>query len=920
MTRQLNRIGCWTCSVLIGVGLGRGTLAADTPVETPVETPQFDAQAYLSLVKPVLEQRCYACHGALKQEGGLRLDTAELAVLGGDSGSAVIPGDVEASLLLERIASDDEHERMPPEGEPLHSDQIAALAAWIRGGASAPADEVPERDPADHWAFRPPQRPSLPNVVDRDWGENPIDRFLAAAHHQHELVPQPLADRWLWLRRVTLDLSGLPPTPREQAEFLADTSGQARQRVVDRLLASPRYGERWGRHWMDIWRYSDWWGLGDEVRSSQPHIWHWRDWIVESLNADVGYDQMLREMLAADELYPNDLQRLRGTGFLARQYFKFNRTTWLDGLIEHTAKAMLGLTVNCAKCHDHKYDPISQHDYYAMRAIFEPYQLRTEAVAGVLDHRQGGIPRAFDCNLDAPTFLHFRGDDRQPDESGAIPPGLPELLTAQLPLVIEPVALPLEAYRPGLRPVVREELLRQAQRQLDEAEQLRQRTSLALAELPQTPAGGPVAETAEGERRRLEIELGVAEAACRLAAAKRQAVEARYQAEWAEHGDPSVDQDDATRLAKAAVVAERRVAAETAEHQAWQAELALLGVGDQERAAAEEKLTAARQAAQQAWEAIEQDGGTYTPLPGAYKTLESNVETEASRSRPFPSHSSGRRSGLAAWLTDRRNPLVARVAVNHLWTRHMGSPLVTSVFDFGRQGAPPSHPELLDWLAVELIESGWSLKHIQRLLVTSRAYQLSSTQMDADPGSLQRDPDNRYYWRRPTLRMEAQVVRDSLLALAGELDLTMAGPSIPAADQTTRRRSLYFFHSHNEHQPFLAMFDDANVLDCYRRSESIVPQQALALENSELAMAMAERIADRVAAELTVDDDRAFVAAIFQRVLGAPATDPELELSLRGLAELQHLAESQQRPQPQQFARRVLVQALINHNDFVTIR
>jgi mono/diheme cytochrome c family protein len=503
MTGQLNRIGCWACSVLLGIGLGRSTLAWDKPPETP----QFDAEAYLSLVKPVLEQRCYACHGALKQAGGLRLDTAELALLGGDSGPAVLPGDVDASLLLERIGSEDEHERMPPEGEPLHDEQIAMLAAWIRGGASAPPDEAPESDPSDHWAFRPPQRPSLPAVFDPSWGENPIDRFLAAAHHEHGLVPQPLADRWLWLRRVTLDLSGLPPSSSEQAAFLADATDQADQRVVDRLLASPRYGERWGRHWMDIWRYSDWWGLGDEVRSSQPHIWHWRDWIVESLNADVGYDQMLREMLAADELYPNDLQRLRGTGFLARQYFKFNRTTWLDGLVEHTGKAMLGLTFNCAKCHDHKYDPISQRDYYALRAIFEPYQLRTEAVAGQLDHRQGGIPRAFDCNLDAETFLHIRGDDRQPDESGAIAPGLPELLTAELPLVIEPVVLPLEAYRPGLRPFVRDELRRQAQQQLDEAEKLRHRASLTVAELPQTSAGGPLAETASGERRRVELEL-----------------------------------------------------------------------------------------------------------------------------------------------------------------------------------------------------------------------------------------------------------------------------------------------------------------------------------------------------------------------------------------------------------------------------
>ena len=189
--------------------------------------------------------------------------------------------------------------------------------------------------------------------------------------------------------------------------------------MVDRLLASQQYGERWGRHWMDVWRYSDWWGLGAEVRNSQKHIWHWRDWIIESLNADKGYDQMVREMLAADELYPNDLDRLRATGFLARQYFLFNRNTWLDETVEHTGKAFLGLTINCANCHDHKYDPISQIDYYRFRAFFEPYQVRTDQLPGEVDFEKDGIPRVFDCNLDAPTYRFVRGDEKRPAQGPA---------------------------------------------------------------------------------------------------------------------------------------------------------------------------------------------------------------------------------------------------------------------------------------------------------------------------------------------------------------------------------------------------------------------------------------------------------------------------------------------------------------------
>ncbi|MFM7867683.1 MAG: DUF1549 domain-containing protein, partial [Planctomycetaceae bacterium] len=278
---------------------------------------------------------------------------------------------------------------------------------------------------------------------------------------------------------------GLPPGAADQQAFLADQSDEAWERVVDRLLASPQYGERWGRHWMDIWRYSDWWGLGAEVRNSQKHLWHWRDWIVESVNSDKGYDQMLREMLAADELYPNDSDKLRATGFLARQYFKFNRTSWLDETIQHTFKAMLGMTFNCAKCHDHKYDPITQAEYYGLRAFFEPYQIRTDSVGGILDFERDGIPRAFDCNLTAETWIHIRGDDRNPDLSRPIGPVVPAFLSVPLP-AIESVALPAESIQPGLRPEVLAALraaavesVTKAQQNLQSARELEEKIRLA---------------------------------------------------------------------------------------------------------------------------------------------------------------------------------------------------------------------------------------------------------------------------------------------------------------------------------------------------------------------------------------------------------------------------------------------------------
>ena len=1078
---------------------------------------------YAKQIKPVLHERCYACHGALKQEGGLRLDTAALAIQGGDSGAALVPGNAAESVLLQRVSARDESERMPPEGEPLTPAQIEALRRWIEQKAPAPADEQPEADPRRHWAFQSPVRPPVPVVRNEAWRRNPSDAFLAAEHERHGLTPQAPADRLGWLRRVTLDLTGLPPSRAEMEAFRADDSAEAYDRVVDRLLASPQYGERWGRHWMDIWRYSDWWGLGAEVRNSQKHIWHWRDWIIESLNADVGYDQMLREMLAADELYPDDLDRLRAGGFLARQYFKFNRTTWLDGVVEHTAKAMLGLTANCAKCHDHKYDPLSQQEYYQLRAFFEPYQIRTDFVPGQTTVEKDGIPRPFDCNLDQKTYLHVRGDESKPDEGRVIVPGVPSFLPQET-LRIESIALPPVATRPGLRAFVVEahraaadKAIAAARTELESARRRLQESELAAANVPakeeppsaepktliedrftadrpdlreprsgvwkqesdrlvqtQTGAtraalrwkiapprdfearlryiprggetwksvgiafdvagpeqevlaylssyaggpkaqvsyragGGPVypAEGAQGrpipldephelvlrvrdtlinltvdgqesvayrlpiprqdgpleliafdaraeflsfELRTLpmgvplrepaakgsakgkptgplpvdqaQLAVMIAEKALLATEAERASVDARAAADVARF--PATGSVDAGPAIRAAVEAERRAAIARADEAVSRAELALVQApteeaGKAKREEAEKGLAKAKEALDAARKALETPGVAYAELAGAYKTLESNVETEESRSKPFPTTSSGRRAALARWMTDPRHPLTPRVAVNHIWSRHMGRPLVATVFDFGRKGAAPTHPELLDWLAVEFVESGWSMKHLHRLIVTSQAYRLSSSSVGAEAANRVADAENRYYWRGNPIRMEAQVVRDSLLSLAGELDLTRGGPSIPVKEES-RRRSLYYVHSHNEHQTFLSIFDDANVLDCYRRAESIVPQQALALENSEVALAMAERIADRIAKEGCAEADDEFVREAFLVTLNIEPSDDERTLLRAALVQLTATSREQKRPMPERQARVSLVHALLNHNDFVTIR
>ena len=358
---------------------------------------------YAKEIKPLLKSRCYACHGALKQKAGLRLDAVALMHKGGESGDVI---EKDSALLLEKVASTDKDERMPPEGAPLAAEEIAKLQAWVAAGAVAPADDKAEPDPRLHWAYQVPK--AAPAASAAKSPQAAIDLLLDARLQARGLQAQQEAAPEVWLRRVYLDLTGLPPSADEVRQFLSDfateqhtpdgpqgrgynSEGEAppiMQRTVDRLLATPAYGERWARHFMDIWRYTDGYGLGEQLRYAQRHMWHWRDWIIESLNADKGYDRMIVEMLAADEAAPEDRDALRATGFLCRNYFLFNRTTWLDETIEHTSRAFLGVTMQCTKCHDHKYDPVSQVDYYRMRAVFEPYHVRLDPAPGEPDFAQ----------------------------------------------------------------------------------------------------------------------------------------------------------------------------------------------------------------------------------------------------------------------------------------------------------------------------------------------------------------------------------------------------------------------------------------------------------------------------------------------------------------------------------------------------
>jgi hypothetical protein len=1018
---------------------------------------------YEKEIRPLLKERCYSCHGALKQKGDLRLDTVAAMRKGGDGGDILAGGH---ALLVERLTTTDKDDRMPPEGEGsmLNDEQVAKIRAWIAEGAKAPANDRAEPDPRTHWAYQIPRSSG-----------GTVDALLSERLAARKLRPQPEAAPEIWLRRVYLDLTGLPPTAEQVTAFARDGSMAARQRVVDHLLGTPQYGERWARHFMDIWRYCDWYGLGAQLRHSQKHLWHWRDWIVESLNADKGYDEMIVQMLAADELAPEDRDNLRATGFLARSYYLFNRTTWLDETIEHTCRAFLGLTMQCVKCHDHKYDPVDQPDYYRMRAIFEPMHVRLDPWPGEPDLGKNGLPRVFDLHLEKPTFRHVRGDEKNEDKSRPLAPGIPAVLEFAS---FQPAAvkLPQSSARPLFLPHVLEDLLKAAERDIAAARKALEEAKKALSGTP--PASAAQAAASSGfllgddfrkvdptrwemlkgdwrpaatglrqhetgaERKMLQLKqappadfeagmeftirggqrwksvglvfdrtekqdvmvyMSAAAGGSKIqvalggegrtsyppagAAARAIAQDVRYKLDLRVRGSlinasingepvlayhlPGGRRAGAMALAafdcdvefhafrlsslpadvvmsepaagRPASLAEARLAVRAAEKrleaaQAWppliravfaaeqkrsdkklaQAAAALesrhrLALAEAELAKAEagpaakdteKKVKSAREAVDKARKQLQAPGEKYMLPQVSLKAQEGPEENDNATVQAYPETSTGRRLALARWIADRRNPLTARVLVNQVWMRHFGTPLVFNVDDFGLRSPAPLHQDVLDTLAAEFMNQGWSLKALHRALVLSELYRRSSSNAQADPATLAADPDNLCYWRMNPRRMESQMVRDSLLMLAGRLDLSLGGPGLdPDKAEMSPRRSLYFVQNADVEHRFLATFDNSNVLECYRRNESVVPQQALALTNSRLGRECAEAMAAR----LSRLEESEFIDQAFLAILNREPAAVETSVVRESLGALRH-------------DRALLLQALLSHNDFVTLR
>lgn len=1087
-----------------------------------------DSVTWQDSIKPILQARCVACHGPLKQEGGLRLDTAALALKGGDSGAVIKSGEPVASQIIERVSAADPEERMPPEGDPLKPEQIALLKEWIAAGATGPADEV-VIDPRQHWAFLPPKRPAIPESHDtsglrRDAGRNPIDMFIDAEHERLGLQPLPAADKARLLRRVYLDLVGIPPSRAELHDFLSDDRSNAYERVVDRLLASPLHAQRWARHWMDIWRYSDWYGSrgGNELRNSRRHIWRWRDWIIDSVAADKPYDRMIQEMLAADELVPGDEDAGRATGYLGRNYYVFNRHVWLHDTLEFTSTAFLGLTMKCCRCHDHKYDPLAQEEYFRLKAFFEPHNVRTDQLPGKPELITGNWPAGappgatlkvgedvvFDADLAAATYLLERGNEKSPRTDKPLSPGVPAIL-GRPELQIAAVALPVGAYYPDLRPQLCLERLDLAQAAVTQAEAALAKTRRAEEDLRRRIEQFQVAGDSERPRPFLQedfaqrqetwkvhsgewqyadgrlklnkpgafstiatqanhprnfkatlkyrtlpggnvgsigmffdlVELKDAQAVYTHVNANSSGVQAFHRQNGQETYPPAAIVQSPLKLSEETTLEitareqelsiwlngelkltyvmplprrdgrfalwghealgeflsltiepltanpeelerelpglthevrlvqqrvenamlevtslQTRIAAERAKYEqqapndglAKAASLAerqaTVGKAQLDLLAAQRQMEVAQSVAKpedaKSQEAVKAASAQVTALQMALATAQANAGKEDTAYQPlgpvYPTTSSGRRLALARWITSRENPLTARVAVNHIWRRHFGSALVPSVANFGLNGKPPTHPALLDWLAVELMESGWSQRQMHRLIVTSDAYRRASS--EPPPGELtahntQIDRDNTFLWRANSKRMESEVVRDSLLALSGDLDCSPSGPELdPAIGDTSPRRSLYFRTTPDDQALMLELFDSAAPAECFERTESIVPQQALALANGPVAAVQSRRVARQLSPSREADAD--FVRAAFEQVLSRLPDEQELASCSRFLdSQAKRLADTSKltssvgansslppAADPRLRARENLVHALFNHQDFVTIR
>jgi hypothetical protein len=788
-------------------------VAADASQQPSAEQLRF----FETNIRPVLAVHCEKCHGAKKQWATFRLDSREGLLKGGDLGPAVVPGKPSESRLIRAVQQTDEEVSMPPEDK-LTDRQIADLVRWVEMGAPYPAAEsttaVRHRDPK-HWAFQPPENPSLPSVINTAWLQSPIDCFILAKLDAARLTPAGLADKRTLIRRATFDLTGLPPTPAEIKAFLADNRPDSFGRLVDRLLASPAYGERWGRHWLDVARYADSNGLDENV--AHGNAWRYRDYVVAAMNSDKPYDQFIVEQLAGDLLRVTSQdqrhEQLIATGFLAigpKVLAEVDEDKMqmdiVDEQIDTLGRAVIGVTLGCARCHDHKFDPIDTADYYGLAGIFKSSR-------AMENYKK--VARWYEHVLPSPESDSLKA--QYDAELGAKKRGVEEFV-AKADEDVRQTATAGATLPEKLETLYSKETKAELKKLRDE-----------LTKLEKNPPDLP---SAMGmiEDKVLDVAIHV-------------------------RGNPQKLGDVAPRHVPPAV------------------------------------------------------RGPVAPQ--------------------FTSAQSGRRE-LAEWLIDPQHPLTSRVHVNRIWRWHFGSGLVRTTDNFGLLGESPSHPELLNWLAQRFVTDGWSVKSLHRLLLSSSTYQQSSIPR---PESFTSDPENRLFGRANVRRLEAEAVRDALLAASGQLDRQMGGSllrvknrgylfdhtSKDMTEYTSRRRSLYLpVIRNNVYDVFqLLDFPDPAIPTGDRTTTTIAPQALLAL-NSDLVMQCAADLAGRVLAES--DDDNHRLNRIIEIAYGRQARTEEIAANLNFLAQAESLAPAQSdAAERRRHAWNVLAQVIVAANEFIYV-
>ena len=914
--------------LLGGMYLAPAIFAAADPRPPSSPAPPQVTEFFEREVRPLLLSRCASCHGATVQQSGLRLDTEAGLRKGGQGGAVVSTGQPATSRLLTAVRRRPGVAPMPPTG-PLSAAEVAVLERWVQLGApwGAKTTSVGSGTAAQgtavrrsHWAFRPVSSPALPRVRTAGWVRNPVDAFVLAKLEQKGLRPSPEADRRTLIRRVTYDLIGLPPTPAEVAAFAADADPQAYSRLVDRLLASPQYGVRWARHWLDVARYAD---TKDGVLQYgdariRPYAHTYRDYVVRALNEDTPYPQFIREQLAADQVdLKGERWRLGAMGFLTLgRQFDNNIHDVIDDRIDVTTRGFLGLTAACARCHDHKYDPIPTADYYSLYGTFASSEMPLELpIIGASENPAAGqefLTKAGAKVQEIRQFLETQYDQERRKARERVADYLVRAATEK-PDPLETAIFFLSLSPEDLRP----QIVHRWRRLLERRSQ------------PDDPVFGPWSEwmampesqlarqatdhTARWEGRPAGVAPGQVNPLVRAAL-----VEARptsrvelvraYGALLLKTYQAAQPAPPAARTGAVRQLLELMDGADSPAYfrkdQAWH----YMSRGEKDayggKVSELDKLAVAAPQAPPRAMVLQDAAELYEPRifvrgnpsqPGV--TVARQFVRIASAPGAGPFRRGSGRLDLADAIADPRNPLTARVLVNRVWMHHYGEPLVANPGDFGLRSGPPTHPELLDWLAAAFTRNpgpqtapsspnalGWSLKALHRLLVTSATYRQASADR---PDVRAADPENRLLWRAHRRRLELEPMRDGMLAVAGRLDPTLGGRPVDLTlDPGSPRRTLYGIVERQHMPGMYRAFDFANPdQTAERRPRTTTPQQALFGLNSKFVLQQAKALAHRP--EVTAAPSlSARVTVLYQFLFGRVATPAETTRALEFVAQV----------------------------------